>query len=146
MKVRINSGRRSSRGFTLLEMVIVLGIIALILGGAIHFMGGITEGAKVQRVQQDFSSISSALKMYQVTNGIYPSQQQGLKALIDKPTSQPVPKAWAKLMSDLPKDPWNNDYGYIFPGRKDPTEFELVCKGKDGQDGTEDDMSSQSSK
>jgi len=143
MKVRNTLRRRVSRGFTLLEMVIVLGIIALILGGAISMMGKIGDGAKVTRVQGDFSSISSALKMYKVNNGTYPTQQQGLKALIEKPTTQPIPRGWTKLMEDMPKDPWNNDYGYLFPGRRDPSEFELISKGADMKEGGDDDRSSQ---
>ncbi|MDB6077739.1 MAG: type secretion system protein GspG [Akkermansiaceae bacterium] len=146
MKVRNTLRPRVSRGFTLLEMVIVLGIIALILGGAISMMGKIGEGAKVQRVRGDFSSIGSALKMYKVNNGVYPSQQQGLRALVEKPSSQPVPRGWTKLMDDMPKDPWGSDYGYKFPGRKDPTEFELISMGPDMQEGGDNDYSSQDPK
>jgi len=136
-----HSGR--SAGFTLLEMVIVLGIIALIIGGAMGLMGKVSDGAKIQRVEGDFNSITSALKMYKVNNGTYPSQQQGIRALVDKPSSSPEPRRWTRLMDRVPLDPWGNEYGYLFPGRKDKTEFELVSKGPDGVDGGTDDLSSQ---
>ena len=146
MKYQSVIRRRSSAGFTLLEMVIVLGIIALILGGSITFMGKISESAKVSRVDGDFSSISSALKMYKVNNGSYPSTQQGLKALVDKPSGNPAPRRWSKVMDKVPLDPWNNEYGYKFPGSKDPSEFEIISRGSDGIEGGSTDYSSQDEK
>jgi len=99
--MKINSrqngiGKRSS-GFTLLEMVIVLGIIGLIIGGAISVMKGVGEGAAIQRVRGDFSALGSALKMYKINNGFYPSQAQGLKALVTRPGGAPIPKSWTAL-------------------------------------------------
>lgn len=124
-------------------MVIVLGIIALILGGAIALMGNIGEGAKLQRVDQDFSSIESALKMYALNNGgVFPTSQQGIEALVTRPTN-PEPKRWTQYLKAVPKDPWNAEYEYLYPGSKDPGSPELLCKGRDGQQGTEDDMSNQ---
>lgn len=134
---------RNRNGFTLLEMVIVIGIIGLIIGGAIGLMKGIGDGAAVTRVKGDFSSIGSVLKMYKINNGFYPSTAQGLKALVTRPSGAPAPKSWTALAESVPVDPWGNEYVYKFPGSKMPTEFELVSKGKDGQLGTEDDMSSQ---
>lgn len=146
MKYQKRIRSRVAAGFTLLEMVIVLGIIAVLLGGSIALIGGIGESAKVQRVDADFSSIGSAIKAYKLNAGNYPTQQQGLKALVEKPSSTPVPRRWVKVADAMPKDPWNNDYGYWFPGRKDKSEFEIVSKGKDGQEGTDDDLSSQDPK
>lgn len=135
--------RRFRRGFSLLEMVIVLGIIALILGGAIALMGNVGEGAKLTRVDSDFNSIGNALRMYKINNNTYPTTAQGLKALVERPTSTPVPRRWTQLMKSVAKDPWGNEYDYRFPGSKDATEYEIISRGKDGQSGTADDMSSQ---
>jgi general secretion pathway protein G len=146
MKYQSVIRRRSSAGFTLLEMVIVLGIIALILGGSITFMGKISESAKVSRVDGDFSTISSGLKMYKVNNGAYPSTQQGLKALVEKPSGTPAPRRWSRIMDKVPPDPWGNEYGYKFPGSKDSSEFEIISKGADGIEGGETDYSSQDAK
>lgn len=143
MKVKNTLRRRVSRGFTLLEMVIVLGIIAVILGGSIAVIGKVGEGAKLQRVEGDFQAVGSALKTYKLNAGHYPTTQQGLKALVEKPTSTPIPRRWVSLAKSVPLDPWGNEYGYKFPGTKDATEFELISKGPDAQEGTSDDISSQ---
>jgi general secretion pathway protein G len=146
MKSMKNQKRRSVHfrsGFSLLEMVIVLGIIAVIIGGAITVMGRVGDGAKRTRVSGDFNSIGAALRMYQTNNGRFPTTQQGIKALVEKPTGEPRPKRWVKLLDEVPLDPWQNQYGYKFPGSSDPSMFEIISKGADGIEGTEDDISSQ---
>jgi len=130
-------------GFTLLEMVIVLGIIAMILGGAIYASKGILSSSKFSRVEGDFKAIDSNLMAYKIMTGNYPTTQQGLDALTTRPTSAPVPKRWEAIMKSLPEDPWKNSYGYRFPGRKNTSEPEITSKGPDGQEGTQDDLSSQ---
>jgi general secretion pathway protein G len=134
---------RHRSGFTLLEMVIVLGIIAMILGGAIFAMRGIGEGAKLTQVRNDMAALRNALDLYKLNAGHYPTTQQGLKALVDKPTTNPVPKMWTRISDKVPLDPWNNEYMYRYPGRKDNTTFELISRGRDMQEGTADDISSQ---
>ncbi len=147
LSMKINNpssrSRRRRSGFTLLEMVIVLGIIAMILGGAIFAMKGIGDNAKLSQADADFRSIDTALMSYKLSAGNFPTSQQGLKALVDKPTSTPVPRRWARIMKNVPLDPWKNEYGYRFPGRKDASEPEIICKGKDGIENTPDDLSSQ---
>ncbi len=134
---------RRNGGFTLLEMVIVLGIIAMIMGGAMYYMKKIGNAAKYQQVSADFKAIENSLTMYKLNAGNYPSTQQGLRALVEKPSGSPVPRRWTQLSSKVPLDPWQNEYGYRFPGRKDPSEPEIISKGPDGQEGTDDDLSSQ---
>ncbi len=134
---------RRHSGFTLLEMVIVLGIIAMILGGAIFAMKGIGDAAKLRQVESDFKSFESALAMYKLNAGSFPTTQQGLKSLQDKPSSTPVPRRWVQVMSKLPPDPWGMEYGYRFPGKKRASDFEMFSKGPDGVEGTPDDLSSQ---
>lgn len=135
--------RRAARGFSLLEIVIVLGIIALLVGGAISLLGKIGGGAKIQAVDMDISAFTSALKMYKINANTYPSSQQGLKALVDKPTGNPVPARWTRVMDRTKPDPWGNEYIYKFPGSVDQTEFEIISMGPDGKAGTDDDISSQ---
>jgi len=134
-------GRRG--GFTLLEMVIVLGIIAMILGGAIYSMKHITEAAKVHQAVADLKSFDSALGMYHLNAGCFPTTQQGFKALVEKPTLVPAPVRWAQVLSKVPVDPWNNEYIYRFPGKKRAGEYEIISKGRDGVENTPDDISSQ---
>jgi general secretion pathway protein G len=134
---------RMAAGFTLLEMVIVLGIIALILGAAISFSGGITEAARIQAAEAKSREFSAKLETYRMLAGVYPSETQGLQALVEKPTSAPEPKRWKAQFKALPKDPWGQDYVYHYPGRKDTSTYEILSKGADMEEGTEDDISSQ---
>jgi len=144
-----SSRRRSNRsfvaaaGFTLLEMVIVLGIIALIMGGVMGVLRKIGSVGNVNRVVGDFKGLESALMGYKTLAGRYPSQSQGLKALVEKPTTSPRPKRWRQIQTKPQLDPWGNEYIYKFPGTIDKTMPEIICMGDDGQEGTEDDMSSQ---
>ena len=124
-------------------MVIVLGIIAMILGGAIFAMRGIGDAAKLRQVESDFKSFESALAMYKLNAGSFPTTQQGLKALVEKPSSTPEPRRWVQVMSKLPEDPWGASYTYRFPGKKRANDFEIISKGPDGTENTGDDLSSQ---
>ncbi len=130
-------------GFTLLEMVIVLGIMAMIMGGAIFTLRKISDSGALTVVDGDFSSINSGLQSYKTNAGHYPSEQQGLKALVKRPGTAPRPRRWTQIMDSVPKDPWDHEYIYKYPGTKDRSRPEIICLGKDGLEGTEDDMSSQ---
>lgn len=134
---------RHTSGFTLLEIVIVLGIIGIIMGGSIAMLGKLGDSAKVQRVEGDFNSITSAVSAYKILAGNAPTTQQGLEALFIKPTSAPIPKRWTSAGKEIPKDPWGVPYKYRNPGKKDATTFEIYTWGPDQQEDTEDDMSSQ---
>lgn len=138
-----SSSYRRNSGFTLLEMVIVLGIIAMILGGAIFAIKGIQGAGKVSQCEADFHTIDTALMSYKLLAGNYPTTQQGLKALVEKPSSTPVPRRWSQISKKVPLDPWKNNYGYRFPGKKNATEPEIFSKGEDGIENTADDLSSQ---
>jgi general secretion pathway protein G len=151
MRIRTEQTKQSSSrpsrlaaGFTLLEMVIVLGIIALLLGGAVAVVGPkILNSAKYTKVDGDFQGYKSAFMTYRNMSGYYPTTQQGFKALVDKPSSPPVPRRWNRLLDSVPLDPWGNEYGYRYPGSKDPNEPEFISRGPDGQENTDDDISSQ---
>ena len=137
-KIKNPIGHIPSSGFTLLEIVIVLGIIAVILGGSIAVVGKIGDGAKLQRVTSDFNTISSAIYTYKLNAGSAPTTAQGLAALVTKPSSSPVPKRWTKLADEIPLDPWQVQYQYRNPGKQDTSTFEIYTKGPDG-----DELSSQ---
>ena len=132
-----------SRGFTLLEMVIVLGIIGLILGAAIGLSGGFTGFGREVQTKSKLQRINSALTMYRHRAGHYPSESQGVNALVEKPTSAPEPRSWEATFKSLPKDGWYQEFVYKYPGTKDRSYPEVISKGKDGEIGTDDDLSSQ---
>src|SRR4051794_12680121 len=105
MKRRLSA---SNAGFTLLEIMLVVSIIILLLGGAIYKMRGSLDTAKIARAQGDISSMAIPLTAYEALGGTLPSTAQGLKAIVERPTSEPRPRMWNKGMDSLPKDPWNN--------------------------------------
>lgn len=123
---------RNRSGFTLLEMVIVLGIIAMIMGGAIFAMRGFLVGAKPPQAKADINTYLSALSMYKINKGRYPTTQEGLQAIAN-------PQKGIKIV----QDPWGRDYVYRFPGSINTSEPEIISLGEDGQEGTEDDINSQ---
>jgi len=129
--------RRHSRGFTLLELMVVIVIIgvlaALIAPNIISRVGQ----AKVTAAKADLSNIMNALKMYKLDNGRYPSQDQGLQALVSKPTTGSVPGNWKGYLDKLKDDPWQHPYQYANPGTHG--ELDVFSFGADGQPGGEGD-------
>ncbi len=121
------------RGFTLIEMVMVLAIISLLIGAGVVHLCNVGEGAKIQTTKMDMVALSAALEMYAMTGGRYPTEEQGLKALLIQPTTQPVPKSWIPQVSseDALLDPWNNPYQYRSPGTNGQA-FDLFSWGQDG--------------
>lgn len=138
-------GALKSRGFTLLEMVIVLGIIALILGTAIGLSGNFMGFGREVQTEGKLDRINTALKVYRSRAGHYPSQSQGLKALVEEPTN-PKPRRWEPSFKTLPKDAWDREFVYKYPGGQDDSYPEVISKGKDGELGSKDDLSSQDPK
>ena len=130
-------------GFTLLEMIVVIGIIALILGAAAAVIGRGGEGAKLQVTVAALQGISSNLEQYRLNGTTYPSQAQGLQALVAKPTTAPIPKRYVPLYDEVPKDAWQGEFKYVFPGSVDPRKPEVISTGPDGQFGNDDDISNQ---
>lgn len=143
MKLHNTAKFARRRGFTLLEIVIVLGIIGIILGGIGYKMIGSMESARFNRVEGDFKTLDSALMQYKLLSGSYPTQSQGLMALVTKPSSTPTPRKWVQQLREAPVDPWGKPYSYRFPGKKRANEYEIICLGPDGMENTPDDLSSQ---
>jgi general secretion pathway protein G len=130
---------RVEAAYTLFEIMLVLGIIAVLVGSAIYLLVGNVDVAKKQRVETDKQAITTQLKMYEMTNYSFPTTEQGLKALVEKPNSEPQPKRWTQLMSEVPLDPWGTPYAYASPGKKSPTGFDLYSLGPDRVE-SEDDV------
>ncbi len=128
-----------NRGFTLIEIMVVVVIISVLIGlVAPNIMGRVDE-AKVTAAKADIATMSQALDMYRIDNGHYPTTEQGLQALVAKPGGTPEPKNWNSSgymkKKELPKDPWGNDYQYI---RYPDGRFDILSYGADGQEGGEE--------
>jgi general secretion pathway protein G len=133
--------KNDSRGFTLIELmvvVIILGILALYIGPKIM---GEPEKAKRVKAKMDIASLETALKMYKLDTGLYPTTEQGLQALIEKPETGTIPKKWREggylEKGKVPKDPWGNEFVYLAPGLHG--DFDLISYGIDGVPGGEGD-------
>lgn len=132
----------AKNGFTLIELMLVVIIIGVLIGMVMPQLAGKSEQAKKAVAQADIeANIASALDMYEVDNGNYPSTDQGLAALRSKPSSNPVPKSWnGPYVKKEAPDPWGNMYVYKSPGEHNLDGYDLSSKGKDGLEGTEDDV------
>jgi general secretion pathway protein G len=122
-------------GYTLMEIMLVVAIIAVIAGGVIVKMTGALDVAKIQRTEQDINNIYGALKLYEARNYQMPDQGQGLEALISPPTTGTKPLNWTKLMDSIPVDPWNTPYQYRNPGKRDPSGVDVFSFGPDRKEG-----------
>jgi general secretion pathway protein G len=131
--------RKNQSAFTLLEIMLVVTIIALLLGAAIYKLGGNVEYARHTKIAGDIQSINTQLKLYESMNGFFPTTEQGLRALVVQPESEPKPSRWYQLFKEMPKDPWNNEYIYLSPGRKNPESYDLYSAGPDRTLDTADD-------
>ena len=125
-------------GYTLFEIMLVLGIIAVLVGSAIYMLVGNIDVAKDQRVNSDIEAISMQLRTYEMLNYRMPTTEQGLKALVSQPTSEPRPRRWKQLMKTMPLDPWGAEYVYRNPGRKNSSGFDLFSLGPDGKESDDD--------
>ncbi len=129
---------RSRAGYTLVEIMVVLTIIAVLAGSVMVLVNRSLEFGKTTRAESDVQAVSSALKAYQTRNYVYPSSQQGLEALVKRPSSQPVPRRWIQLLDEVPIDPWGNPYQYRNPGKRNPKDFDLYSFGPDKVESDDD--------
>ena len=130
---------RKQAGFTLIELMVVVVIIAILAGLVIPRFMGETDKAKQAKAKMQIESLESALKMYKLDNGSYPTTEQGLKALVETPTVGNLPKNWRQggylEKGKVPKDPWDHEYVYVSPGSHG--DFDLSSLGADGEPGGE---------
>ena len=127
----------AARGFTLIEVMIVVVILGILAAVVVPKILDRPDQAKVTAAKADIAVIQQALKLYRLDNGFYPSTDQGLQALVQRPTTNPQPMNWKSggYLERMPLDPWKRPYQYLNPGVKG--EIDLFSLGADGQPGGE---------
>lgn len=132
--------RVKQSGFTLIEIMVVVVIMGILAALIVPKLMGRTDDARIIAAKQDIATVMQGLKLYKLDNQRYPTTEQGLQALINKPSSGPAANGWKTggYLDKLPKDPWGNPYQFLSPGLKG--EIDVFSLGADGQPGgTEND-------
>ena len=126
-------------GFTLIEIMVVMVILGLLVAIVAPNLMGRSDQARVTVAKTQMKQVSNALDLYKLDNNRYPTTEQGLRALVEKPTGSPEPRNWNPdgYMPSVPNDPWDNPYDYSSPGMSGP--YDLISYGADGREGGEND-------
>lgn len=139
MKVSVNRITYDSNGFTLIELMVVIVILGILAGLIVPRIMGRPEEARQMKAKMTIESLETSIRLYKLDNGSYPTTEQGLQALIEKPDTGNVPKKWRDggylEKRKVPKDPWDNEYVYLSPGVNG--EYDIVSYGSDGVPGGE---------
>jgi general secretion pathway protein G len=125
--------RHRARGFTLVEIMVVVVILGILAVLVVPRVVGRTDEARITAARHDIAAIMQALKLYRLDNGRYPTTEQGLAALVTRSQSQPAPSNWKQYLDRVPKDPWGNAYQYLNPGVRG--EIDVFTLGADSQPG-----------
>jgi len=131
----ISPSRSRRRGFTLIELMVVLVILGVLAALIVPNVLNRADDARVTAARTDIHNLMQSLKLYKLDNQRYPTTEQGLDALIHKPTAAPLPPNWKPYLDKLPNDPWGHPYQYLNPGVKG--EIDVFSYGADGQAGGE---------
>jgi general secretion pathway protein G len=127
---------KKQQGFSLIEIMVVVVILGILASIVVPKIISRPDEARVVKAKQDVLAIQNALDLYKLDNGFYPSTDQGLMALVEKPTSNPIPRDWKLYLKSLPKDPWGREYLYLNPGQHGDVDiFTLGAAGQPGGTG-----------
>lgn len=134
---------RHQGGFSLIEIMVVVVIMGVLAALIVPNLMDRPDQARATAARQDVGAIMQALKLYRLDNGQYPSSEQGLRALVEKPTAGRVPQNWRQYLERLPNDPWGNPYHYLNPGTNGEIDvFSLGADGEPDGEGTNADIGS----
>lgn len=125
--------KRLQAGFTLIEIMVVVVILGILAAIIVPKVIDKPDQARVVRAKQDINAIQSALDLYRLDNGSYPTTDQGLTALVTKPTTPPIPQNWHPYLHEMPVDPWGQPYHYLNPGVHG--DVDIFTYGPTGQPG-----------
>ena len=123
------------RGFTLIEVLVVVAILGILAAIVVPRIMDRPDEVKIVAARTDIKTLAQALKLYRLDNGFYPATDQGLGALVTRPTTSPVPANWKPYLERLPRDPWGGEYQYLHPGVKG--EIDVFSFGADRARGGE---------
>jgi len=137
--LRAEHARRWRRGFTLIELLLVLVILAVLAVVVVPKLAGRTLQAKITAAKTDIATLGAAIDTFEIDCERYPTNNEGLKALIERPPGLDDWKGYLKKRV-LPKDPWKNEYIYRFPGQHNTDSYDLHSTGPDGNEGGGDDI------
>lgn len=130
---RLKKLKASMRGFSLIEIMVVVTLMAILIGiGTVYFVGQLEEG-KINTARAQAYEIAKALELYKLRMGAYPSPSEGLQVLV-------TPTRGAGLLDKLPLDPWSREYNYAYPGTHNPRSFDVWSNGPDGTGGPENEI------
>ncbi|KFZ29157.1 MULTISPECIES: type II secretion system major pseudopilin GspG [Pseudidiomarina] len=129
-----------NKGFSLIEIMVVIVILGLLATLILPNVLGSADQANKQKVRSDVIALENALSQYKLDNGVFPTTEQGLEALLDAPTTDPQPRNYRRggYIQRLPQDPYGNDYMLLSPGEYG--DIDIFSAGEDGQPGTDDDI------
>ncbi|MEM9256858.1 MAG: type II secretion system major pseudopilin GspG [Pseudomonadota bacterium] len=129
--------RNLNRGFSLVEILVVLVIMGLLISVVAPTVLNQADDARIQKAKADFKNIETALKLYRLDNYVYPTTEQGLQALVEASSLDPVPRNFRQggYLEELPVDPWGRPYLYLSPGER--KEIDIYTLGADGLPGGE---------
>ncbi len=127
--------RGVTRGFTLIELIVAVAVIAILAGLIAPALFRNVGDAKVAAAKAGLATIGLALEAYALTSGTYPSTAQGLAALVSPPPNATADWRGPYLKGGVPRDPWGVPYEYTYPGEENPLSYDLVSRGKDGKSG-----------
>lgn len=125
--------KKIQSGFSLIEIMVVVVILGILASIVVPKIMSRPDEARIVKAKQDILAIQNALDLYKLDNGIYPTTDQGLSALVTKPTTSPEPRDWKTYLKQVPKDPWGREYLYLNPGEHG--EIDIFTLGASGQPG-----------
>jgi len=137
LKSKINAMNSNQKGFTLIELMVVIVILGILAGVVVPRIMDNPDKARVAKAKHDITALEGALDVYRLDNFIYPTTDQGLESLVSQPGGDPAPANWKAggYIKKLKKDPWGHDYLYLSPGQHG--ELDIYSLGADGAPGGE---------